>query len=387
MPSQLLALFTLAGTIIGAGIFALPYLAFKVNIAVLLLYFLVLGAVVGALHLIYAQIIVWTQGEGNHRLPGYAGIYFGEKGRKFAAIVNILGLLGALLVYLVIGSSFLQELLGGIFLEQEVLAVLLFFGIGALLVFRGIKTIAKLEALDLILLALILLMVWQEGRVFFYRPNLFNFEASSLFLPYGIVLFSLWGMAAVPEAVALLKNKEYALGRVFWTSSFILIVFYLLFAALFAGIMGPLTPQDALSGLKYFFDDRVIKTALFFGFVAVFTSFLTIGLTLEKILWYDFKVNKKLAWFLAMFVPLGLYFLGLKSLIAVLSIVGGILLGLEGLVVLAVYLKAKKMQEQKIKAGQAEAQPLIEMSKIEAVILALALIFGILYELQTKIGF
>ncbi len=379
MKNQFLAFFTLIGTIIGAGIFALPYVVFKVGIVLTFLYLVILGGVVAVLHILYAQIIVWTK--DNHRLPGYVGIYFGEKGRKLTAIINILGLLGTLLIYLIIGSSFLNELLGGIFLKKEIFGILAFLAIASLLVLRGIKVISKFEALDLILLTLILLMIFKEGKVFFRTLNLLNFEIQSLFFPYGIILFSLWGLAAVPETLELLKNKEHLFSKIFGGSILILVLFYLLFAGLLAGIMGSLTPENALVGLKYFFDDKIVKVALLFGFIAVFTSFLTIGLNLEKVLWYDFKIEKKLAWFLAMFVPLGLYFLGLKSFINVIDTVGGIFLGLEGLIILALYLKAKN--SQKIEG----AIKIIEVPKIEILILAGFLILGILYQIQMKLGF
>ncbi|KKN87667.1 hypothetical protein LCGC14_0257180, partial [marine sediment metagenome] len=109
MKKVIYAISILSGTIIGVGLFSLPYITSKVGIFVMLGYFLVLGALVIILHLFFGELSLRTP--DFKRLPGFAKIYLGKWGQLVAYISTILGLFGALLAYLIIGGQFLESLL------------------------------------------------------------------------------------------------------------------------------------------------------------------------------------------------------------------------------------------------------------------------------------
>ena len=96
----ILAISTLSGTIIGVGLFSLPYITSKVGLWVMLAYFIGLGVIVIAVHRFFGEVVLKT--EGQHRLPGYAGIHLGKTGKTIAVVSTILGLFGALLAYLLV---------------------------------------------------------------------------------------------------------------------------------------------------------------------------------------------------------------------------------------------------------------------------------------------
>jgi amino acid permease len=345
------ALFTLAGTIIGVGFLTLPFITAKVGILTMLFYFLALGTVVLIVHLLFARVVAKTK--GFHRLPGYAKIYLGKPGEIIASISSILGLTGALLAYLVVGGGFISALplpfLGG----NVLFSVLLFFSFGAVLIYFGIKPIAKVQVFAFFLFIVVLFYLLIQGLPFLEPKNLFNFQPIYLFLPYGAILFSLWGAALVPEVTEILggKNKqEKAKKAIFW-AIFLSALVYLFFIILVTGIAGELTTKDAISGLRYFFPDRVLVLIFFFGILACFTSFIALGLTLKKIFWYDFKIEKNIAWFVACFLPLFLYFLGLRDFIKIVGVVGGIMLGIEGLLIVLMSLKIKEKQGEETKSN------------------------------------
>ncbi|MAF20621.1 MAG: hypothetical protein CMI55_02985, partial [Parcubacteria group bacterium] len=73
--SFIYALSTLVGSIIGVGLYSLPYITARVGIWVMLFYFLVLSLVSILIGLIYGEVILRTK--GLHRLPGYAEKYLG----------------------------------------------------------------------------------------------------------------------------------------------------------------------------------------------------------------------------------------------------------------------------------------------------------------------
>ena len=75
----LFALSVLLGTIVGAGIFGIPYVISKSGMIPGFFYFLILGGAVLLIHLFFGEIILRTKGE--HRLVGLAQRYLGRWGR------------------------------------------------------------------------------------------------------------------------------------------------------------------------------------------------------------------------------------------------------------------------------------------------------------------
>ena len=94
----------LAGTIIGAGFFALPYLFVKTGLAVGLFYVLIFAGVFILMHLLYTDIVLRTN--GTHRLAGYASRYTGKFGELIALCITIFGSILASTIYLILSISF-----------------------------------------------------------------------------------------------------------------------------------------------------------------------------------------------------------------------------------------------------------------------------------------
>jgi len=338
------AVSTLSGTIIGVGLFSLPYITLKVGFWVMLGYFLILGTLVILVHLFFGELSLKTP--DFKRLPGFAKIHLGNWGEKTAFISTILGIFGAILAYLIVGGEFLTELLSPIFGGGNFIWTLFYFAVGALLIFFGIKAIAKVEFWGLILFFLILIAIFFRGLPFLKIENLFpELNISYLFLPYGAILFSLWGASLIPEVEEMLGERKNLLKKIIPISILIPIFIYLFFIYLILGITGPQTTESALTGLRNFLGDRIVSLALFFGVLTTFTSFIALGLTLKKVFWYDLKIKKNLAWAITCFLPLILFLIGVKSFIPVISVVGGVMLGIDGILILLMY---RKINPQKI---------------------------------------
>lgn len=333
------ALAVLTGTIMGVGLFSLPYITAKVGIFTMLFYFLILSTVIILIGLFYGEISLRTK--GSHRLPGYAEKYLGKRAKVIAFITNSLGLTGSLLAYLIIGGGFLKSILNSSFGSDDFIYVFIFFSIGAILTYFGVGSIAKAEFFLLILFFFILGFIFFKGFWMIDVKNLLNFDVKYLFLPYGVILFSLSGTTLIPEVKEILSKNPKKLKKLILTAVIIAAVTYIFFIFLVLGITGQNTSNNAIAGLANYLGSGVIMLALFFGVLTVFTSFLTISLTLKKIFWYDLRLKKNLAWLIACLAPLTLFFVGFDDFITVIALTGGVMLGIDVVIIILIYLKAK----------------------------------------------
>lgn len=119
------AVSVLSGTIIGVGLFSLPYITAKVGFWVMAGYFLVLGFLVILVHLFFGEVALKTP--NFKRFPGFAEIHLGDWGRNVAFISTILGLMGAILAYLIVGGEFLKEILSPVFGGNANLYTIIYF--------------------------------------------------------------------------------------------------------------------------------------------------------------------------------------------------------------------------------------------------------------------
>ncbi|MCP6718737.1 MAG: hypothetical protein KJI71_00710 [Patescibacteria group bacterium] len=374
----ILPIATLSGTIVGVGVFSLPYITLKVGLLPMLIYFLILGTLVILIHLFFGELALVTP--DFKRLPGFAKFHLGALGGQIASISAILGGFGAILAYLIVGGRFLESLLSPTFGGNNLLYTISYFAFGAILIFFGIKIIAKIEFLALILFIFALLAIFFRSYSIIEIGNFMLFpvgsvsgiDTATLFLPYGAVLFSLWGASLIPEIEEMLGKNKKLLSKILVIATLIPIIIYLFFIYLILGITGVQTTESALTGLQDYLGNGIVVLALIFGLLATFTSFIVLGLTLKKIFWYDLKIGKNLSWALTCSVPLILFLAGVKSFIKVIGLVGGVMLGINGILILLMY--------QKFISNQAEgAKP----KKIRFLILPLISIFviGIFYEI------
>jgi len=337
------AIAILSGTIIGVGLFALPYVTLKVGFWVILGYFLALGALVILIHLFFGELALKTP--DFKRLPGFAKFHLGNWGQIAAYTSTILGTFGALLAYLIVGGEFLTELFLPIFGGSSLVYTLFYFVIAAALIFFGIKAIAKVEFWGLVLFFIILFAIFFRVKLFITIENLFpSPDISYIFLPYGIILFSLWGAALIPEAEEILGQKKNLLLKIIPIAILIPIVVYFFFIYLILGITGAQTTESALTGLRNVLGNGIVSLALLFGLLTTFTSFITLGLTLKNVFQYDLKMKKNSAWLITCFIPLALFLIGIKNFIPVIAFVGGVMLGIDGILILLMYRKIKPKQ-------------------------------------------
>jgi len=331
-----------SGGMVGVGFLSLPYIAMQSGIWLTLLYFLVLTALVIEINLIFCQISLKTP--DFKRFPGFVGHYLGKWAEFFAIVLVILGTFGVLLVYLLIGGQFLTSVFQPLFSGSELTYVLVYFFAVSIIIYFDIKVVAKVEFWIIVLLFLCLFFVFIEGfshiklsNIFIQNPGGFN----NFFLPYGPLLFALWGIGLIPEVEEMIPKNKKQLKTIITISTVIISVFYLLFIFLILGITGKQTDPTALIGLKNFFPNTLILISLLIGTLATFTAFITQGIIFKETLMFDLKIKHWQAFVMTCCPPLILFLLGLKSFVSLLSFTGGVFLGINGILILLMYKKIK----------------------------------------------
>ena len=331
----------LSGSIIGVGFLALPYVALQVGIFTMLFYFIVITALVVIIHVIFGEISLKTP--DYKRWPGFVGFYLGKIPKTIVLILNIFGLFGVLLVYLIVGSQFLTAMLSPFFGGDSLIYTLIYFTCVSAFIFLGVKAIAKFDFLAISLLLIVLLVIFLKSYTQINLDNIFstgqNLNWKNFFLPYGAIMFSLWGLGLIPEVEEMLIGNKKSLKKIIVCSILLAATFYLLFIFLILGISGQKTTEASLIGLKDFLSQDLMTAALFIGVTTTFIAFIALGLLLKKIFMYDMGIKKFHAFLLVCFVPLTLFFMGFNAFMPIISFIGGVLLSIDGILVLLVYRK------------------------------------------------
>ena len=369
MAKFLLAAATLLGTIVGAGVFALPYVFVKSGVAVCFFYFLLLGFVVIMLHLFFAQAILSAKKET--RLVGLAERYLGKKAKALVASAIIAGVAGSLLVYIILSGDFLALVLPGAFspFQYAILAWLLF----TFLVFLGTHSIALVEFLMGIILFAVVGLILIFSLPYFQTSNLVLFNSQNIFLPFGIIFFSLVGWSALPAVEDILKNKK-DIKKLIISVLLFCCLFYFLFGLIISGVSGVKTTGQPFSGIAPFLGDEAMILGGIFGFLVVATSFITLANYLKNTFIFDFKAPRILALLLVCGLPLILFLAGLRDFISVVSIVGAFVGAVEGTAIVLIFQKSRK-------AGDRTPEFSLEVPKIILFFVVFVLLSGALFQL------
>src|SRR3989339_753960 len=326
----------ISGTI-GAGVLGLPYAVAQAGVLIGVLYIIGLGALMIGLNLMLGEVAVRTH--GSFQLVGFAKKYLGKAGGMIMTVMMYGMLFGALVIYLIGEGETLAALFGGSSVEWS----LVFFVFAALLVMLGLRTVKTAELILTIGILVIVLFITSLSVPHIDITHLYTTNLAYLFLPYGVVLFSLHGTTAVPEIHALLKDDNGAFRRAILIGGLLVMALYLTFALVVVGVTGQGTTEIATIGLG----NRLGHTLFLFGnafaFFAMATSFLLNGVSLKDSLSWDYHMSGRVATVLTLGIPCIIFLLGLRQFVAAINIVGGVFGSIEMLLILLIYWRAKKL--------------------------------------------
>ncbi len=368
------AAFILAGTILGVGIFGLPYVFSKSGFLTGLFFLFFCGVLVTINHLLYGEILLRTPGE--HRLPGLAKIYLGKLGFSLTSISSIVSAISVLLAYLILGGQFLSNLGQAVNHPMGIgLATIIFWIIGTVGFSFGIGFIGFGAILGLILIIVFIIGFFILGIPHVQLEMLTKINFSQFLLPYGVLLFSLSDGSAVPEILNYFTKKGVAKEKIDFkkpiiSGTFLPPILYILFIlGVFGLFQGKVIPVDLIPGLLQYNPIVGLITNIL-GIILMLTSYFVIGLNLRNTLSLDLKMKSWTSWLVPTILPIALYFFGFQNFIGVISFIGAVILGI---VITTTILIHKKSQE---KGGLIPSYQ-IKISNFARISLIILLLFGV----------
>lgn len=341
------AIFICAGTIIGAGMFALPYVTARAGLLMGIVYLLLFALITYWTLGCFAEVILCTRGF-HHQLGGYAEHHFGKTAKHFVAAIQIFTSYGSLLVY-TIGIAELLAVLSGSFLPEtdERWFGAIFILISFVIVRYGMKGLRAAESWStfIMLLLIVGLIVW---TIPFIKPLATPlWDWSFIGLPFGVVMFAYGGLSAVTLMSDILARDRRLLKKAIGWGVFIPLLFYLVFTISTVLATGVSVTPDALIALGHIGNyPFLVPFGAVLGIFAMATSFWPISHTLGDAFCYDYKIPRWCRIIFLGLIPLALYLFSNANFIGAISITGGVLSTLLGIVVVALYNKVRVHRER-----------------------------------------
>ncbi|MEK6825481.1 MAG: aromatic amino acid transport family protein [Nanoarchaeota archaeon] len=367
MGKTFLATSELLGTIMGAGFLAIPFVVAQSGFAIGLLHLILIGSLITIVMLYLGEIVLRTK--EYHQLPGYAEKYLGQQGKRWMSFAVLFGISTALLAYLIAEGESISVLLFGSPI-QSLLSGIIFWALLSLLSLGGIRTLKKGESIGVILVFVMMISILVLFASKINLTNLTTIHAEHLFTPFGIILFAFLAFTALPEVKLILRNDKHLLKRSIIISHLLAFTLYVLFTLLVIGFKGTATPEIATFALG--------KPFILLGMITMFTSYLSLSMSMMDTLHFDFKKTRSYAWIITIAIPIILYVLlnifNQATFTTVLSVGGIISGGITALLILAMVRRAKEH-------GNSSSPYSMPSNKIFLAILALIFIIGAITEL------
>jgi amino acid permease len=330
----------LVGTMVGVGIYGIPFAFAKAGFLVGVAWLVVVAAVMLAFNLLFSELTLATRGV--HQVSGYISIWLGPWGRRVATFANVLSLYGALLAFIIVAGEFLHNILSNFLAINPEWYAIVFAVAWSLVWFVRVRVIAAVELALIGVYAVIILIIAGLGIPHIALGNFSGWTPDFWYLPYGILLFAFAGMSAIPIQRQLLAGRERLMRPAIITAIAVTALFYLLFAFTVVGVSGDITSPEALSGLFGILGAPIILFGSVLGVLTISTSYVMLGTALYETFHIDYRLSAPTAWLLCIVPPIIFFLGGLRNFIDIIGLVGAVAVGLLGILLLSAFLKVRR---------------------------------------------
>jgi amino acid permease len=360
----------LVGTMIGAGIFSLPYAVQQIGWWPGLAIMTLVALMVLLLYLLLGELSLSTR--GLHHFTGFAQVYLGPAGKWLMLFTMVITLYLPLLAYTVATGDILVNIIGG----EAGAWGWLYLAVCSLAIFFGLKLFRKVEFVVNLGFIFLIVLISYLAAPYFSLDNIGQTDWSRVIFPYGAILFAFGGGSAVPLMRAVLKDQEDKLRSAIITGLSIVFVLYLLFAFVLAGALGNNVAPIVTLSLGSALGPTALLVANVFAIFAMTSCFLSIGSSLQLMFQKDFNLRKTIAWVLTVIVPALLFFIGIDNYFALINLSGAVVGGLESILLLIIYWRLRHLY----KTGRTPEYKLQQYLPI-IIILFLMFLTGLIYSL------
>lgn len=355
--------------------FSLPFIFQSVGLSTGVFYLILIPIAYIFVYLMYSDIIVRTK--ESHRLVGYAKIYLGNWAFWLTILMSVVESVFVLTIYLILSQSFGDLMIGW---GSGVEKLLFFWFIGSVAIFFTLRRVALLEFLItggiIAIIAVIFLLAFPS--LLGNQSINFAFNFDKILFPLAPILFAFAGSVAIPPLVEYLKKEAASIRRAVILGIIAPALAYVFFIFGVIALSNSVSP-DAVTGLVSRVSPTVLIGIGILGLLSIFSSYIVVGSHIKNVLLFDLHFPAFLRFFIVVFGPLVIYFSGFQNFIGLVSFIGGIFLAFEGILIVAMWLRANRISGK---------PPLILKKAGFAVIALLFLVFSIalIYEIIIMIN-
>ena len=329
------AIAVLMGTIIGAGILALPFAISKSGFILGALILIVIAMLMTKIYFYLAEIGIKTS--GRHQLTGYAQKYLGKKGKLAMLLAITFGIYTAMTAYIIGESESISYVLFNSSNHSFIIGIL-FWLIPPSIIFLKNKTFEKSERLGIIsVFALIFLSIILFANKI-ETSNIYFINPSKFFFPLGVSIFAFLGFSAVPEVVRILKKNKKEINKTILTSMILVLSIYLIFVFVVLGTTGKSISQVSTISLG--------KIFVLLGIITMFNASVALTNAMRNVFLFDYKKSNLTSCVLAS-LPSLILFIILKifhqaAFVKIIEISGIISGGLTALLIILMIRKVRR---------------------------------------------
>lgn len=330
------AVFQQFSGIVGAGIFALPFIFYYSNFYLAVVLVIAVALVMFILNSFYATIICHTSQD--HQLPGYAQKYLGSKAKFISLFGLLFSCFGILLAYVKLAATFIHLSFPQIQFTTAAISSIILISLLHISKFNFSKKIIQfLPVINIIIIVYIFF-----SSKFFTSIN-FN-QVSPNIIYFGGIIFALNGFTIIPEVeetLRSLKNKKILLRLASSLGLGLAVIIYLLFTYSVIRIGGGSVSSDAVS---HIFSQHPLSGYLliFFGITTILRSSLNFLLIIKEIFFRDLNISSPISYFISIIFFFSTLLLINLPFIKVISFVGLISTFISASIICIIRLKISK---------------------------------------------
>ena len=304
----------IVGTVVGAGILAIPYVFARVGFLTGVLSLIVIGALSLLVLLYMGEVALRTK--ETLQVVGLVGKYLGKKAKTLMLCFQVIGIYGALIAYLIGIGTTIEALIGG----NSLIWSTVFFTITFPIIYMGIKVVEKTEFFLSYLKILLILLLCSLLIPRVNLNHLSGLDPSKILLPYGVLIFACTGYSVIPNLERMLEKRREIMKDVMIYGMLICIFIYFLFALAFVGAFGQEVAEIATQSFK---EPNLSTFSLITTLFLLTTPYIILAWVLKDTFIFDYNLPKPIPILLACLVPFLIMFFANPGFTRMLEISGG----------------------------------------------------------------